>query len=136
MSSVESGIAYIDKGKSVSEEKRITIDEKSLVFINRRGVVLSRKGRGYSNKEITQAFANIGLKNQNISKVRAFNITVDKLRKSAHPENVDKLTGALNNKPERLQKLAKKRVSRRRKLLLRKPESNVLLYVGIRSGTD
>ena len=96
MSSVESGIAYIDKGKSVSEEKRITIDEKSLVFTNRRGVVLSRKGRGYSNKEITQAFANIGLKNQNISKVRAFNITVDKLRKSAHPENVDKLTGALN----------------------------------------
>jgi len=75
---------------------RISDEEKSYVFTNSKGVPRSRRGRGYSNKEIADALANIGSVNPNISKVRAFNIPVDKLRRSAHSENVNQLTTVLN----------------------------------------
>ena len=87
-----------DSGKSNSDKRepklrkiRITDEEKSHVYTNSR----RRAGRGYSNKEIAGAFANIGLKNQNVSKVRAFHIHVDHLRRSAHPENISQLTSVL-----------------------------------------
>ena len=91
-----------DSGKSNSDKRepklgkiRITDEEKSHVYPNRNGTSRRRAGRGYSNKEIAGAFANIGLKNQNVSKVRAFHIHVDHLRRSAHPENISQLTSVL-----------------------------------------
>lgn len=95
MSSVDSGEADLDKREPNLGKLQITNEEKSLVFTNRKGVPRSRRGRGYSNKEIAEAFAKIGLGNQNISKVRAYHIPVDKLRRSTHSENVKELTSVL-----------------------------------------
>ena len=95
MSSVDSGEADLDKREPNLGKLQIFNEEKSLVFTNRKGVPRSRRGRGYSNKEIAQAFAEIGLGNQNISKVRAYHIPVDNLRRSTHSENVKELTKVL-----------------------------------------
>jgi ribosomal protein L13E len=95
MSSVDSGEADLDKREPNLGKLQITNEEKSLVFTNRKGVPRSRRGRGYSNKEIAEAFAKIGLGNQNISKVRAYHIPVDNLRRSTHSENVKELTKVL-----------------------------------------
>jgi ribosomal protein L13E len=95
MSSVDSTEADLDKREPNLGKLQITNKEKSLVFTNRNGVPRSRRGRGYSNKEIAEAFAKIGLGNQNISKVRAYHIPVDKLRRSTHSENVKQLTNVL-----------------------------------------
>jgi ribosomal protein L13E len=96
MSSEDSRKADLDKGEPNLEKISITDEEKSLVFTKRKGVPRSRRGRGYSQKEIAGVSANIGLRNQNISKVKAFHIPVDNLRRSSHPENVNKLTTVLN----------------------------------------
>jgi ribosomal protein L13E len=96
MSSEDSRKADLDKGEPNLEKISITDEEKSLVFTKRKGVPRSRRGRGYSQKEIAGASANIGLRNQKISKVKAFHIPVDNLRRSSHPENVNKLTTVLN----------------------------------------
>lgn len=95
MSSVDSGEADLDKREPNLGKIQIINEEKSLVFTNRKGVPRSRRGRGYSNKEITEAFSKIGLGNQNISKVRAYHIPVDNLRRSTHSENVKELTKVL-----------------------------------------
>jgi len=95
MSSVEPNEAYMDKGELILKEK-ITRDKRPLVFAGRSGRLLRRNGRGYSIREITDAYKNIGLKNQNISTARASRIRVDKFRKSAHSENVSNLTAILN----------------------------------------
>lgn len=96
MSSVDSGKADLDKREPNLEKISIADEEKLIVFTKRKGVPHSRRGRGYSQKEIAGASANIGLGNQNISKFRAFHIPVDILRRSSHPENVNKLTTVLN----------------------------------------
>jgi ribosomal protein L13E len=96
MSSVDSGDTDLNKRELYLGKPRITNEEKSLVFTNRKDVPRSRIGRGYSNKEIGEAFAIIGLGNQNISKVRACLIPVDKLRRSNHSENVKELAKVLN----------------------------------------
>jgi ribosomal protein L13E len=100
MSSVDPGEADLDKLTSRPTNLgkiRIPDKEKSVVFINRNGIPRSRRrGRGFSNKEIAAAFADIGLGNQNISKVRALQIPVDNLRRSTHPDNVNELTTVLN----------------------------------------
>ena len=95
MSSVDSGEADLDKREPNLGKLQIIDEEKSLVFTNRKGVPRSRRGRGYSKKEIAEAFAKIGLGNQNISKVRSYHIPVDKLRRSTHSENVKELTNVL-----------------------------------------
>ena len=95
MSSVDSGEADLDKREPNLGKLQIINEEKSLVFTNRKGVPRSRRGRGYSKKEIAEAFAKIGLGNQNISKVRSYHIPVDKLRRSTHLENVKELTNVL-----------------------------------------
>ena len=95
MSSVDSGEADLDKREPNLGKLQIINEEKSLVFTNRKGVPRSRRGRGYSKKEIAEAFAKIGLGNQNISKVRSYHIPVDKLRRSTHSENVKELTKVL-----------------------------------------
>jgi ribosomal protein L13E len=95
MSSVDSGEAELDKREPNLGKLQIINEEKSLVFTNRKGVPRSRRGRGYSKKEIAEAFAKIGLGNQNISKVRSYHIPVDKLRRSTHSENVKELTNVL-----------------------------------------
>ena len=58
-----------DSGKSNSDKRepklgkiRITDKEESHVYTNLNGTSRRRAGRGYSNKEIAGAFANIGLK--------------------------------------------------------------------------
>jgi ribosomal protein L13E len=96
MSSTASNETDLDKGKSNSESIRTSGNENSLVFTKRKDVLISRRGRGYSKREITTAFANIGIGNQNISMIRAFHIPVDSLRRSTHPENVNKLEAILN----------------------------------------
>jgi ribosomal protein L13E len=96
MSYVASDEADLYKRKPNSETIRTSDDKKSRVFTKRKDVLRSRRGRGYSNTEIAIAFANIGLGNQNISKVRAFHIPVDNLRRSTHPENVKKLEAVLD----------------------------------------
>ena len=95
MSSVDSGEADLDKREPNLGKLQIINEEKSLAFTNRKGVPRSRRGRGYSKKEIAEAFAKIGLGNQNISKVRSYHIPVDKLRRSTHSENVKELTNVL-----------------------------------------
>lgn len=91
----DSGESNSNKQEPTLGKIRITDEEKSYVYTNRNGTSRRRTGRGYSNKEIAGAFANIGLKNQNVSKVRAFHIHVDHLRRSAHPENISQLTSVL-----------------------------------------
>ena len=86
----------MDKREPNLEKISVINEEKSIVFTKRKGVPSSRRGRGYSQKEIAGASANIGLANQNVSKVRAFHIPVDNLRRSSHPENVNKLTKVLD----------------------------------------
>ena len=95
MSTLDSGEADLDKRGNLVK-LRLTNEEKSLVFTNRKGVPHSRKGRGYSNNEITEAFAKIGIGNENISKVRAYHIPIDNLRRSTHLENVKELTTVLD----------------------------------------
>jgi len=95
MSSVDSGEADSDKREPNLGKLQIINEEKALVFTNRKGVPRSRRGRGYSKKEIAEGFAKIGLGNQNISKVRSYHIPVDKLRRSTHSENVKELTNVL-----------------------------------------
>jgi ribosomal protein L13E len=96
MSSTAPNETDLDKGKSNSESIRTSGNENSLVFTKRKDVLISRRGRGYSKREITTAFANIGIGNQNISMISAFHIPVDSLRRSTHPENVNKLEAILN----------------------------------------
>lgn len=96
MSFVVSSEADLNDQKPNLGKIRITDGEKPQVFTNRNGVPRSKGGRGYSNKEIAGAIVNIGLGNQNLSKVRAFHIPVDNLRRSTHPENVNELTTVLN----------------------------------------
>ena len=96
MSSIDTGEAALDKRKPNLGKLRLTNEEKSVVFTNRKGVPRRRKGRGYSKKEVAEACAKIGLRNQEISKVRAYHIPVDKLRRSTHSENVKELTTVLN----------------------------------------
>jgi ribosomal protein L13E len=96
MSSVDSGEADLDKREPNLGKLQIINEEKPVVFTNRKGVLRSRRGRGYSKKEIAEVFAKIGLGNQNISKVRSYHIPVDKLRRSTHSENVKELTNVLN----------------------------------------
>jgi ribosomal protein L13E len=96
MSSIGTGEAELDKRKPILGKLRLTNEEKSVVLTNRKGVPRRRKGRGYSKKEVAEACAKIGLRNQEISKVRAYHIPVDKLRRSTHSENVKELTTVLN----------------------------------------
>jgi ribosomal protein L13E len=96
MSSRETGEEDLDKRKPNLGKLRLTNGKKSLVFTNRKGVPRRRKGRGYSKKEVAEACAKIGLRNQEISKVRAYHIPVDKLRRSTHSDNVKELTTVLN----------------------------------------
>jgi ribosomal protein L13E len=96
MSSTGSNETDLDKGKSNLESIQTSGNENSLVFTKRKDVLISRKGRGYSKREIATAFANSGIGNQNISKIRGFHIPVDGLRRSNHPENVNKLEAILN----------------------------------------
>jgi ribosomal protein L13E len=91
----DSGESDSDKHEPKLGKIRITDEEKSLVFTTRKGTTRSRTGRGYSIKEVAGAFANFGLINQNVSKVRAFHIHVDHLRRSAHSENISQLTKIL-----------------------------------------
>lgn len=70
---------------------------RSIIYTSRRGVTGRRGGRGYSKLEIAKAFANIGLGNQNISKVRSCGIPVDDLRRSVHQDNVSRLEKVLSN---------------------------------------
>lgn len=79
-----------------SSNERTGDQGKSIVYMSRRGVTGRRGGRGYSKLEIAKAFANIGLGNQNISKVRAFGIPVDNLRRSIHQDNVNRLEKVLS----------------------------------------
>jgi ribosomal protein L13E len=96
MSSIDTGEADLDKQKPNLGKLRLTNEEKSVVFTNRKGVPRRRMGRGYSKKEVADACTKIGLRNQEISKVRAYHIPVDKLRRSIHSENVKELTTVLN----------------------------------------
>jgi ribosomal protein L13E len=96
MSSIDAGEADLDKRKPNLGKLRLTNEEKSVVFTNRKGVPRRRKGRGYSKKEVAEACAKIGLRNQEISKVRAYHIPVDNLRRSTHSENVKELITVLN----------------------------------------
>jgi ribosomal protein L13E len=95
MASIDTGEADLDKRKPNLGKLRLTNEEKSVVFTNRKGVPRRRKGRGYSKKEVAEACAKIGLRNQEISKVRAYHIPVDKLRRTTHSENVKELTTVL-----------------------------------------
>jgi ribosomal protein L13E len=95
MSSIGTGEADLDKRKPNLGKLRLTKEEKSVIFTNRKGVPRRRKGRGYSKKEVAEACAKIGMRNQEISKVRAYHIPVDKLRRSTHSENVKELTTVL-----------------------------------------
>ena len=95
MTSVDSSDPEFDKDESELKKISISDENKSLVFTRRKGVPGNRRGRGYSTKEIVGALANIGLSNQSISKVRAFHIPVDILRRSTHTENVNELTTVL-----------------------------------------
>ena len=95
MASIDTGEADLDKRKPNLGKLRLTNEEKSVVFTNRKGVPRRRKGRGYSKKEVAEACAKIGLRNQEISKIRAYHIPVEKLRRTTHSENVKELTTVL-----------------------------------------
>ena len=81
-----------------------------------------RKGRGYSKKEVAEACAKIGMRNQEISKVRAYHIPVDKLRRSTHSENVKELTTVLKKylQSKKPKNRARSKVRRERMVPLRK----------------
>lgn len=96
MSSIDSGEVELEKRTPNLGRPRVTNEEKSVVFTNRKGVPRIRRGRGYSKKEVAEACAKIGMRNQDISKVRSYHIPVDKLRRSTHSENVKELTTVLN----------------------------------------
>lgn len=96
MVSVGSDEVDVEKHQSNLERNQISDEARPLVFIRRNGIQRSRRGRGYSTMEISQAFANLGLGNQNIAKVRAFHIPVDTLRRSIRPENVKDLASVLS----------------------------------------
>lgn len=89
-------LARVEKRGPNSREIRVSDDRDSLVYIKNKGVTDKRRGRGFSQKEISEAFMHIGLQNQNISKVRAFRIPVDNLRRTVYQENVNKLEKVLN----------------------------------------
>ena len=95
MISVDSDKVDVESHQSNSEKNQISNEARPLVSIKRNGVLRSRRGRGYSTLEIAQAFANLGLRNQNIAKARAFHIPVDTLRRSVSPENVNDLAAVL-----------------------------------------
>lgn len=95
MISVDSDKVDAESHQSNSEKNQISNEARPLVSIKRNGVLRSRRGRGYSTLEIAQAFANLGLRNQNIAKARAFHIPVDTLRRSVSPENVNDLAAVL-----------------------------------------
>lgn len=95
MISVDSDKVDVESHQSISEKNQISNEARPLVSIKRNGVLRSRRGRGYSTLEIAQAFANLGLRNQNIAKARAFHIPVDTLRRSVSPENVNDLAAVL-----------------------------------------
>lgn len=89
--------AHIEKEADNPRDIRISgTDSESFVYTNHRSIANKRRGRGFSQKEIAEAFTNIGLQNQNISKVRAFRIPVDNMRRSVYQENVTKLEEVLN----------------------------------------
>lgn len=117
MSSTASNEIELDKGKSNSESIQTSGNENSLVFTKRKDVLISRRGRGYSKREIITAFANIGIGIQNISMIRAFHIPVDSLRRSTHPGNVNKLEAILNVrlKNKKTNSKTKKRVQTKEK---------------------
>jgi ribosomal protein L13E len=96
MISVGSDEFDVKKYQSNLERNQISDETRPLVFIKRNGILRSRRGRGYSTMEISKAFANLGLGNQNIAKVRAFHIPVDTLRRSIRPENVKDLATVLS----------------------------------------
>jgi ribosomal protein L13E len=96
MISVGSDEVDVKKYQSNLERNQISDETRPLVFIKRNGILRSRRGRGYSTMEISKAFANLGLGNQNIAKVRAFHIPVDTLRRSIRPENVKDLATVLS----------------------------------------
>ena len=96
MISVGSGEVDVKKHQSNLERNQISDEARPLVIIKRNGILRSRRGRGYSTMEISQAFANLGLGNQNIAKARAFHIPVDTLRRSIRPENVKDLATVLS----------------------------------------
>jgi ribosomal protein L13E len=96
MISVGSDEVDVKKYQSNLERNQISDETRPLVFIKRNGILRSRRGRGYSTMEISKAFANLGLGNQNIAKVRAFHIPVDTLRRSIRPENVRDLATVLS----------------------------------------
>jgi ribosomal protein L13E len=90
-------LAHIERKADNPRDIRASGDDKeSFVYTNHRGITNKRRGRGFSQKEIVEAFTNIGLQNQNISKVRAFRIPIDNMRRSVHQENVTKLEEVLN----------------------------------------
>ena len=95
MISVDSDKVDVESHQSNSEKNQTSNEARPLVSIKRNGVLRSRRGRGYSTLEIAQAFANLGLRNQNIAKARAFHIPVDTLRRSVSPENVNDLAAVL-----------------------------------------
>lgn len=70
------------------------------VISRHRGLSRLKVGRGYSTQEIFEAFRNIGVTSQNISKARAFGLRVDMKRKSAHQQNVTNLTAVLKKHEE------------------------------------
>src|SRR5687767_6793396 len=96
MVSVGSDEVDVEKHQSNLERNQISDEARPLVFIRRNGTLRSRRGRGYSTMEISQAFANLGLGDQSIAKVRAFHIPVDTLRRSIRPENVKDLASVLS----------------------------------------
>ena len=118
MSSTASNEADLDKGKSNLESIQASSDENSLVFTKRKDVLRRRRGRGYSKREITTAFANIGFGNQNISMIRSLHIPVDSLRRSTHPENVNKLEAILKVrlKNKKANSRTKKRIQTKEKV--------------------
>jgi hypothetical protein len=74
--------------------------QSSLVTVTRRGVARRRAGRGYSLKEINEAFEKIGIANPSIARARALGIHVDTFRRSAYADNITNLTGVLNTLKE------------------------------------
>ena len=89
-----------NKQESTEGKRQQPAERNPLVLVTRRGVTRRRVGRGYSIKEIREAFQNIGLGNPNITKARALGLPVDGLRRSAHSHNVTNLTSVLNKYKE------------------------------------
>jgi ribosomal protein L13E len=89
-----------NKQKSIEGKRQQSSERDSLVIVTRRGVTRRRVGRGYSIKEIHEAFQNVRLGNPNIAKARSFGLPVDTFRRSAHLHNVTNLTAVLKKYKE------------------------------------